>query len=244
VPQPAGETGPKGSNLTQQTQNEIDVTLPSLAPLVERIMPAVVNISVELKEQAATQGEEDTGKESNSPFESSGTPFDQFLKRFFEQPLQFRSPAEKVMALGSGFIADPTRYIVTNNHVVANAHKVTVSFQDNSRDTAKVIGRDEKTDIALLKIDTNQKPRYVTWGNSDDAEVGDWVVRGRQSVWSRRLGAAGIISALGRDINEGHMMIFCKSAAGESAAEGTANPIPTDPPEGEYIAVLMPITRP
>ena len=109
MPQPAGETGPKGSNLTQQTQNEIDVTLPSLAPLVERIMPAVVNISVELKEQAATQGEEDTGKESNSPFESSGTPFDQFLKRFFEQPFQFRSPAEKVTPLGSGFIAGPAR---------------------------------------------------------------------------------------------------------------------------------------
>jgi serine protease Do len=60
------------------------------------------------------------------------------------------------MALGSGFIIDPAGYIVTNNHVVANADKVTVIFQD-SRHTAKVIGRDEKTDIALLKIDSNQK---------------------------------------------------------------------------------------
>jgi len=62
--QPAGETGPKGgANLTRQTQNEIDIALPSLAPLVERVMPAVVNISVELKEQAAAQGDEDTGNE-------------------------------------------------------------------------------------------------------------------------------------------------------------------------------------
>src|SRR5271156_3682461 len=77
--QPPGETGPRdGSNLTRQTQNEIDIALPSLAPLVERVMPAVVNISVELKEPAATQGEENRGKESASPFGPSGTPFDQF----------------------------------------------------------------------------------------------------------------------------------------------------------------------
>ena len=80
------------------------------------------------------------------------------------------------MALGSGFIVDPAGYIVTNNHVVANADKVTVIFQDNTRHTAKVIGRDEKTDIGLLKIDSNQKLPYVTWGNSDEAKVGDWMV--------------------------------------------------------------------
>jgi S1-C subfamily serine protease len=106
--QPAGEMGPKGgSNLTRQTQNEIGIALPSLAPLVERVTPAVVNISVELKEQAATQGERDTGNESASPLGPGGTPFDQFLKPFFEQPFQFHNPAEKVMALASAFIIDP-----------------------------------------------------------------------------------------------------------------------------------------
>ena len=187
--QSTGETGSKGgSNLTRQTQNEIDIALPSLAPLVERVMPAVVNISVELKEQGATQGEGNTGNESASPLGPGGTPFDQFLKRFFEQPFQFRNPAEKVMALGSAFIIDPAGYIVTNNHVLANADKVTVLFQDNSRHTAKVIGRDEKTDIALLKIDTSQKLPYVTWGNSDDAKVGDWVVAVGNPFGLRRLG--------------------------------------------------------
>src|SRR5436190_21027632 len=202
--QPAGDTGPKGgSNLTRQTQSEIDIALPSLAPLVERVMPAVVNVSVELKEQAAAEGEENTGKEGASPFGPSGTPFDQFLKRFFEQPFQFRNPAEKVMALGSGFIIDPAGYIVTNNHVVTNADKVTVIFQDNSRHTAKVIGRDEKTDIALLKIDSNQKLPYVTWGNSDDAKVGDWVVAVGNPFGLGGSVTAGIVSALGRNINEG-----------------------------------------
>jgi serine protease Do len=107
------------------------------------------------------------------------------------------------MALGSGFITDPAGYIATNNHVVANADKVTVIFQDNNRHMAKVIGRDEKTDIAVLKIDANQKLPYVTWGNSDDSKVGDWVVVVGNPFWLGGSVTAGIISALGRDINEG-----------------------------------------
>ena len=87
------------------------------------------------------QGGENAGNEGASPLGPGGTPFDQFLKRFFEQPFQFRNPAEKAMALGSGFIIDPAGYIVTNNHVVANADKVIVILQDNSRHTAKVVGR-------------------------------------------------------------------------------------------------------
>jgi serine protease Do len=202
--QTRGETGPQGgSNLTRQTQNEIDIALPSLAPLVEGVMPAVVNISVELREQAATEGEGNPGNESASPLGPSGTPFDQFLKRFFEQPFQSHNPAEKVMALGSGFIIDPAGYIVTNNHVLANADTVTVIFQDDSRRTAKVVGRDEKTDIALLKIDSSQTLPYVTWGNSDDAKVGDWVVAVGNAFGLGGSVTAGIISALGRDINEG-----------------------------------------
>jgi serine protease Do len=72
-----------------------------------------------------------------------------------------------VVALGSGFIIDPRGYIVTNNHVVDYAEKVTVIFQDQSRHVAKVIGRDEKTDLALLKINTEKPLPYVAWGDSD-----------------------------------------------------------------------------
>jgi serine protease Do len=195
---------PAAGNLTRQTQNEINIALPSFAPLVERVVPAVVNISVELKQQAMSEGDGSTGNGGNEPAEPGATPFDQFLRRFFEKPFQFRNPAEKVMALGSGFIIDPSGYIVTNNHVVANADKVTVTFQDNSRHTAKVIGRDEKTDIALLKIDTNQQQLpYVTWGSSDDAKVGDWVVAVGNPFGLGGTVTAGIISALGRNINEG-----------------------------------------
>jgi len=195
--------GSGGHNLTQQTQSEINIALPSFAPLVDRVVPAVANISVELKEQTAAQDEGDAGQEGASPFRPGGTPFDQFLRRFFEQPFQYRNPAEKVVALGAGFIIDPRGYIVTNNHVVANADKVTAIFQDNSRHTATVVGRDEKTDIALLRTDTNQKLPYVTWGDSDDAKVGDWVVAVGNPLGLGGTVTAGIVSALGRNINEG-----------------------------------------
>jgi serine protease Do len=201
APTQAGDN--TGHNLTQQTQAEINIGLPSFSPLVERVEPAVVNISVELKEQAGAQLEGDTGQEGASPFGQGGTPFDQFLRRFFQQPSQSQNPAEKVMALGSGFIIDPRGYIVTNNHVVANADKVTVIFQDNSRHTAKVVGRDEKTDVALLKIDTDQKLPYVTWGNSDDVKVGNWCVAIGNPFGLGGTVTAGIVSALGRNINEG-----------------------------------------
>ncbi|MBV9584535.1 MAG: trypsin-like peptidase domain-containing protein, partial [Alphaproteobacteria bacterium] len=109
----------------------------------------------------------------------------------------------EVMALGSGFIIDPAGYIVTNNHVVGNSEKITVIFQDNSRHPAKVIGRDEKTDIALIKIDTKEKLPFVTWGDSSEAKVGDWVVAVGNPFALGGTVTAGIISALGRNINEG-----------------------------------------
>ena len=168
-----------GRNLTKQAQSEI-------------------NISVEVTERAAAQDEGDGGA---SPSVPDGTPFDQFMRRFFNKPL--RNPGEKTMALGSGFVIDPAGYVVTNNHVVANAQKVNVTFQDNIQHQAKVLGRDERTDLALLKLDTNQQLPYVTWGNSDDAKVGDWVVAVGNPFGLGGTVTAGIISALGRNINEG-----------------------------------------
>ena len=175
--QPAGEMGPKGgSNLTQQTQNEIDIALPSLAPLVERVMPAVVNISVELKEQAATAGDENTGNESASPLGPSGTPFDQFLKRFFEQPFQSRNLAEKVMAAQLRVHHRSCRLHCNQQPCRRQRRQGDGNLSGEQPAHGQGPGRDEKTDIALLKIDSNQKLPYVTWGTSDDAKVGDWVV--------------------------------------------------------------------
>ncbi|HVJ55260.1 MAG TPA: trypsin-like peptidase domain-containing protein [Aliidongia sp.] len=169
-------------------------TLPSFAPIVDKVLPAVVNISVEQRQAAPVddedqgddQGGQDDGDGNGGPGfngPAPGTPFDQLLRRFFEQQQpgfqgHQSQPQQRqhVMALGSGFIIDPSGYVVTNNHVVGNADKVTVIFQDNSRHVAKIVGKDAKSDLALLKIDAPKPLPYVEWGDSDKARVGDWIL--------------------------------------------------------------------
>src|SRR5438105_9493915 len=78
------------------------------------------------------------------------------------------------IALGSGFVIDPSGLVVTNNHVVGEAAKVSVTLQDNSKYTAKVVGRDSRTDIAVLKIKADKPLPYVSFGDSNTAQIGDW----------------------------------------------------------------------
>jgi serine protease Do len=193
----AAQSAGADNSITQKVQQEQPVNLPSLHPLVKRVLPAVVNISAQLSEEAASPGDRsaDEGDEQSAPF-------DQFMRRFFENR-GLPQLHHEVMALGSGFIIDPNGYVVTNNHVVGQAKKITVIFQDNSRHPAKVIGRDDKTDLALLKIDANGKLPFVDWGDSDKAEVGDWVVAVGNPFGLGGTVTAGIVSALGRDLQEG-----------------------------------------
>jgi serine protease Do len=186
-------------NITAQVQKQPTVALPSLNPLVERVLPAVVSISARLSGEAAASADRsaDQGDQGDQ-----STPFDDLLKRFFENR-GMPHPGREVMALGSGFIIDPAGYVVTNNHVVGNSEKITVILQDNSRHPAKIVGRDEKTDLALLKIDAKDKMPFVTWGDSNEAKVGDWVMAVGNPFSLGGTVTAGIISALGRNINEG-----------------------------------------
>jgi serine protease Do len=184
-------------NLTAQVQKETPVALPSLAPLVERVLPAVVNISAQQGEEAATKADH-PGDEGDQ----SSTSLDELLRRFFENrglPQVHR----KGNALGSGFIIDPAGYVVTNHHVVGNSEKITVILQDNSQHPAKIIGHDEKTDLALLKIDSKEQLPFVSWGGSDQVKVGDWVMAVGNPFGLGGTVTAGIVSALGRDINAG-----------------------------------------
>jgi serine protease Do len=201
APLGSGSTQAAEKNITRQVQEETSIALPSLAPLVDRVLPAVVNISVELTNQASAQSDQ-SADEGNDQNAEPSTPFDQFLRRFFQNN-GMPQVHHQVMALGSGFIIDPSGYVVTNNHVVGHAQKVTVILQDNSRHPAKIIGRDEKTDLALLKIDSKKKLPFVSWGDSDQAKVGDWVVAVGNPFGLGGTVTAGIISALGRNINEG-----------------------------------------
>ena len=197
-------------------------TLPSLWPVVKKVLPAVVNVQVMEKGGAAQMDEEEQGQgpgpgpgqgPEQEPFPNS--PFDEFLKRFFGErgmpgiPGVPGSPHESHRtALGSGFIIDPKGYVVTNNHVIDDAQNVTVVFQDNTKHPAKIVGRDEKTDLALLKIESKEPLPYLNWGNSDDAHIGDWIIAVGNPFGLGGSVTAGIISALGRDIHSGNFDDF------------------------------------
>ena len=108
-----------------------------------------------------------------------------------------------IRSSGSGFIIDPDGYIVTEDHVIENAEKVTVTVQEGKRHTAQIIGRDPKTDLALLKIDVDYPLPHVGWGDSDTARVGDWVVAIGNPFGLDATVSSGIISGRGRNIHLG-----------------------------------------
>ena len=191
-------------------QSSAIVALPSFAPIVKQVMPAVVNISVTEKAGAQASSDDDdsdSGPDMGSPQNFPPSPFDEMLRRFFEQQGRqghaIPTPHGQRVALGSGFIIDPAGYVVTNNHVVDQADKVTVIFQDDSRHPAKVLGRDVKTDLALLKIETTKPLPYVNWGDSAQSQVGDWVLAVGNPFGLGGTVSTGIVSARGRDIHAG-----------------------------------------
>ena len=179
----------------------------SFAPLVKKVSPAVVNISVSQKADADAMAEEPEMTPSpNFP----NSPFDEFLRRFFEQQgsggqrhlfPQIPDGQARRIALGSGFIIDPTGYVVTNSHVIGDAAKVEVTLQDNAKYSAKIIGRDPKTDLAVLKINADKPLPYVKFGDSSAAQVGDWVMAVGNPFGLGGTVTTGIISARGRDIH-------------------------------------------
>ncbi|NKB59447.1 MAG: Do family serine endopeptidase [Alphaproteobacteria bacterium] len=171
----------------------------SFADLAERLLPAVVNISTTQKVERPGSGEGQEGPQFQFP---EGSPFRDFFDRFNRRPGD--QPARRVTSLGSGFIIDATGFVVTNNHVIEGADKVTVILHEGEKFEAEVIGKDKKTDLALLKIDPgNQKLTAVEFGASDEARVGDWVIAIGNPLGLGGTVTAGIISARGRDIRSG-----------------------------------------
>lgn len=169
------------------------VTKPSFADLVETVKPAVVNIAT--TEKATRQAQ----RLPQSPF-PPGSPFEEFFRQFGEQQQRKSGPQH---ALGSGFIIDPAGYVVTNNHVVDGADKIVVTLEDGRELPAIVKGRDAKTDLALLKIESKAPLPYVAFGDSDRARIGDWVVAVGNPFGLGGSVSAGIVSARGRNLNNG-----------------------------------------
>jgi serine protease Do len=168
--------------------------MPSFADVAERVSPAVVNVTV-VSEQSAR-----TALRSHPNLPEDG-PMGDLFKHFFEQPGM--TMPHKVQGAGSGFIIDPEGHVVTNNHVIDGANEVTVTLNDGTKFKAQVLGRDNKSDLALLKVDAGRPLPYVDLGASASARVGDWVLAVGNPFGLGGSVNAGIVSARGRDINTG-----------------------------------------
>ena len=174
--------------------------VPSLAPIVKRVSPAVVNVS--------TRGH--VKVQQNNPFMN-----DPFFQQFFGGRGGGNQPIErKFQSLGSGVIVDADKgYILTNNHVVENADQITVTLVDNRTYTAKVVGKDPDTDVAVLQIKADNLTA-INLGDSDKLQVGDFVVAIGNPFGLTHTVTAGIVSALGRDgIEDGKFENFIQTDA-------------------------------
>jgi len=171
------------------------------APLVAKVKPAVVQIATTSRPEMS-QGDQSGQMQQDMP-QDLPAPFGDMLRRYFHQHGGNGGAGMEQHALGSGFIIDPAGYIVTNNHVVDGAHDVSVTLTDGNKYKARVVGRDAKTDLALLKIDAGHALPYVAFGNSDNEQEGDWVIAVGNPYGLGGTVTAGIVSAHGRNINAG-----------------------------------------
>ena len=219
VPAPAAQTAqsyqPAPPNAPEPYEGrDGSIALPSWAPMVKKVMPTVVNVAItqEVKTGDAPEGQEESpgggqdepgpGSGGSNPFGpgnpfggggGGGDPFEQFRHFFGQIPRNY-----KEHGIGSGVIVSPDGYILTNNHVAGNADQIQVTLMDKREFTAKVIGKDPKTDLALIKIDTKQPLPYANLGDSSKAEVGDWVIAIGSPFNFNLTVTSGIISAKGR----------------------------------------------
>ena len=182
--------------------SEGQVRIPSFAPIVQAVMPAVVHVSAVKSTAKTTTGEEEAAglKRARHQGEDRGLPpaaLDELLRRFFGMP------ELPVKSTGSGFLIGSEGYIVTEDHIIEDANDLTVTLQDGKQHSARVIRRDPKTDLALLKINADHLLPYVGWGDSDAAQVGDWVVVIGNPFGLDATVSSGIISGRGRDIHLG-----------------------------------------
>jgi serine protease Do len=180
----------------------------SVADIAERLTPAVVNIS---------SSQMDNGNESVPlPDLPEGSPFREFFEEFFnrqDRGSQQPQRPRRVSSLGSGFVIDPNGIIVTNNHVIEQADEVEVNFADGMTLTAEVVGRDLKTDLAVLRVDPPAPLPFVAFGDSNSIRVGDWVMAIGNPFGLGGSVTLGIISARNRNINSGPYDDFIQTDA-------------------------------
>jgi serine protease Do len=189
----------------------------SFAPLVKRVVPAVVNISV-VEQGSDVGGDLVPGVRD-----------------------RLRGRRDPVLGAGSGFIIDPSGIIVTNTHVVGRATRIAVTLADGTELPARLIGSDELTDIAVIRVTSPAPLPYVQWGDSRVVEVGDWILAAGNPFGVGISVTAGIVSARGRDIGAGPFDDFLQIDAPINPGNSGG---PTFNMEGQVIAVNTAIVSP
>ncbi len=209
----------------------------SFADLAEALLPTVVNISASHKLEVAD------APGSELPQFPEGSPFQDFFDEFLNQRRNMM-PSIPQSSLGSGFVIDAENgYIVTNNHVIRGGTGIRVTFHNDVTVDAEVVGHDDKTDIAVIKIDPSEVKGLVAakFGNSDELRVGDWVVAIGNPFGLGGTVTAGIISARQRDINSGPYDDFLQTDASINRGNSGGPMFDTD---GEVIGINTAIFSP
>jgi serine protease Do len=178
----------------------------SVADLAEGLADAVVNIST----SQTVQGR----RSVPLPKVPEGSPFQEFFEEFFNRQNREEDRPRKVQSLGSGFVLDGKEgIIVTNNHVIEGADEITANFNDGTKLKAELIGTDEKTDLAVLKVTPEKPLTDVSLGDSEKIRVGDWVMAIGNPFGLGGTVTVGIVSARNRDINSGPYDNFIQTDA-------------------------------
>jgi serine protease Do len=196
---------------------QTDRPLPdSFSGLAEKLLPAVVNVSTT---QTLPQR---SGPGSDVPQFPPGSPFEDLFREFFGQrgmpggpgkQGEAPTPRPRVQSLGSGFVIDPSGLIVTNNHVVEGASEIEVTLQDESTLKAELVGSDQITDLAVLRVKPPKPLTAVSFGDSTNAKVGDWILAIGNPFGLGGTVTAGILSAHHRNINAGPYDDFLQTDA-------------------------------
>ncbi len=171
----------------------------NIADVAEQVIDAVVNISTSQKIDPHMSGLPDL---------PPGSPMEQFFDEFFKNRHgqgggDSDQAPRRINSLGSGFVIDPSGLVVTNNHVIADADEISVIFNDGSKLTAELVGKDSKSDLALLRVHPDKPLKAVQFGDSDKLRLGEWVIAIGNPFSLGGTVTAGIVSARNRDINSG-----------------------------------------
>lgn len=218
----AATNGANGPVIVEQTD-----VMRGYADLAEAVMPAVVNVQI--------KGERSSSQRAMPPG------MEEFMERFGMPMPEQQERQRPVQGVGSGFVIDPDGYIVTNAHVVNGANEIKVTFPDGEEKEAELIGSDEKTDLALLKVDTDEPMVHVRFADSDIVRVGERVVAVGNPFGLGGTVTAGIVSAKGREIGAGPYDDFFQIDAAINRGNSGG---PTFNLEGEVVGVNSMIFSP